>query len=146
MSLESWLKISLPAFPMGFTIFGVWGYFHENPLPLLPAPIAFWGLVVCFYLFSSLYTPDQRRYPLVATVFVTILWFTASLASHSLGKFLGSTSYTGLFSLMGRTDFWYAYICAGVAFAAGLWNFLRYEPTIASQIRENRLAIDGREE
>lgn len=145
MSPESWLKISLPAFPVGFTLFGVWLYWGENPLPLLPPPIAFWGLVVCFYLFSHLYIPE-RRYPLITTIFATVLWLVASLTSHSLGKFLGSTSYTGMLSLIARKDFWYAYTCAAVAFAAGLWNFLRYEPAIISQIREDRIAADERGE
>jgi len=142
MSPESWLKIAMPAFPVGYTVFGIWLYFGENPLPILPAPIAFWGLVVCFYLFSHLYTPEQRRYPLVTMVFATILWLVASLTSHNLSKFLGSTSYHGTLSLMGRTDFWYAYICSTAAFTGGLWNFRRYEPMIISQIRQDRFTAN----
>jgi hypothetical protein len=145
MSPESWLKVITPAFPIGFTIFGVWGYWHENPLPLLPAPIAFWGLMICFYLFSHLYIP-QRRYPLITMMFATVFWMVASMTSHSLGKFLGSASYGGVVSLLGRTDFWYAYICAVVSFAAGIWNFRRYEPIILSQVQADRHAANEAEE
>jgi hypothetical protein len=145
MSPESWFKICLPAFPVGFTVFGVWIYFHENPLPLLPAPLAFWGLVICFYLFTHLYIPE-RRYPFVLIILTTVLWLVAALTSHNLGKFISSTGYTGLLSVMGRTDFWYAYICGVVALVAGLLNFFRYEPAIVSQIREDRLAADEKEE
>ena len=145
MSSESWLKVFMPAFPVAFTVFGVWLYFGENPLPLLPAPIAFWGLVVYCYLFSHQYRP-QRRYPLVITIFSTVLWLVASLTSHNLGKFLGSTGYSGTLSLIARKDFWYAYICAAVALAAGLWHFFRYEPMIVSQIRQDRSAADQQEE
>jgi hypothetical protein len=49
---ESWLKIGLPGFPVAFTIFGVWLYWGDNPLPLLAPPLAFWGLVILLYLFS----------------------------------------------------------------------------------------------
>jgi hypothetical protein len=144
MSPESWLKIVTPAFPVGFTVFGVWAYFGENPVPLLPAPMAFWGLMICFYLFSHLYIPE-RRYPLITTIFATVLWLVASLTSRNLGKFLGSAGYTGALSVLARKDFWYAYICAAVAFAGGLWNFFRYEPMIVSQIRQDRFAADQEE-
>jgi hypothetical protein len=36
MSAESWLKIALPAFPLGFTILGIGLYWRENPIALLP--------------------------------------------------------------------------------------------------------------
>src|SRR2546422_1440645 len=70
MSSESWFKVSLPAFPAAFTIFGVGLYWGENPLPLLPPSIAFWGLVILFYLFTHLYVPN-RAYPLLFTIFVS---------------------------------------------------------------------------
>lgn len=143
MSLESWLKIIMPAFPVGFTIFGVWAYWGENPLPLLPPPLAFSGLVVCFYLFTHLYFPN-RRYPFIMTIFVTLLWLVACITSHNLGKFLGSPSYSGVLSVVTRKDFWYAYVCSVIAFASGLLNFFRYEPMIAAQIQDDRSAA-GRE-
>ncbi len=118
MTSESWLKISLPAFPVGFTMFGVWLYWGENPLPLLPPSIAFWGVVILFYLFSHFDVPN-RRYPLLLMICSSVLWLVASITSHSLAKFLTSTRYRGLGSILASTDFWYAYVCAGVGGAIG---------------------------
>jgi hypothetical protein len=141
MSRESWFKIVMPAFPVGFTIFGVWIYWRENPLALLPSPIAFAGVVILFYLFTHLYVPS-RRYPLIMIMLATILWLVASITAHNLGKFLSSREYSGAASIMTRTDFWYAYICAGIAFAAALKNFLRYEPLIVARVQEDRRELN----
>ena len=141
MPLESWLKIAMPAFPIGFTLVGTCLYWKENPLPLLAPPIAFWGLMICYYLFGTLYVP-QRRYPLVMMMIATLLWLVASLTSHSLAEFLHSDCYRGPLSLIRRTDFWYAYICAAGSLFGGLKNFLEYEPQILAQVRLNRAAAD----
>jgi hypothetical protein len=61
MALESWLKIALPAYPVLFTIFGVWLYWGDNPVALLAPSIAFWGLMVLFYLFSHVYASLRYR-------------------------------------------------------------------------------------
>jgi hypothetical protein len=141
MSAESWLKIALPAFPLGFTILGIGLYWRENPIALLPPPLAFWGLVILFYLFSHLYVPN-RRYPLIMMILGTTLWLLASITSHNLAKFLTSSRHAGFFSVLSQTDFWYSYACAGVGAWVGIRNFLRFEPSIVSQIREDRETID----
>ena len=141
MAPESWLKISLPAFPVLFTILGVWLYWHENPLPLLAPSVAFWGVVVLFYLFSHLDLPDGRSYPLFLIIAATSLWMVSAITSHNLGRFVISTRYSGLLSVFGSTDFWYAYICAAVACGTGLRHFLRYEPEIVEQIKKDRERI-----
>jgi hypothetical protein len=145
MAPESWLKISLPAFPVAFTIFGVWGYWHENVLPLLAPSVAFWGLVVLFYLFSHLDLPN-RSYPLFLIIAAAGLWMVSAITSHNLGKFVASNKYVGLRSVFSNTDFWYAYICSAVAGIAGLVHFIRYEPDIVEQIRRDRerIALEGR--
>jgi|SRR6266850_1764958 len=142
MAPESWLKISLPAFPVAFTIFGVWLYWRENPLPLLAPSVAFWGVVVLFYLFSHLDLPDGRSYSLFLIIAATSLWMVSAITSHNLGRFVISTRYSGFWSVFGSADFWYAYICAAVACGTGLRHFLRYEPEIVEQIRKDRESIE----
>jgi len=142
MAPESWLKISLPAFPVAFTIFGVWLYWRENPLPLLAPSVAFWGVVVLFYLFSHLDLPDGRSYSLFLIIAATSLWMVSAITSHNLGRFVISTRYSGFWSVFGSADFWYAYICAAVACSTGLRHFLRYEPEIVEQIRKDRESIE----
>jgi hypothetical protein len=136
MLLESWFKIGLPAFPIGFTLLGAWLYWGDNPLALLPPPVAFWGVVVLFYLFSHLYVPN-RRYPLVLTIFASVLWLVASITAHNLATFLASNRVPGL-SILGNKDFWYAYISAAAGCSVALWNFLRYEPLIVNKSRQDR--------
>ncbi len=144
MSAESWYKISLPAFPVAFTVFGVWLYWGENPLPLLPPSISFWGLMILFYLFTHLYVPN-RMYPLLLTIFGTALWMVASITSHKFGKFLTSERYSGFLSILLNKDFWYAYICAGVVCAVGLRDFFRFESLILAKSQEDRDAIEPEE-
>jgi hypothetical protein len=142
MAPESWLKISLPAFPVAFTIFGVWLYWHENPLPLLAPSGAFWGVVVLFYLFSHLDLPSGRSYSLFLIIAATSLWMVSAITSHNLGKFVASNRYVGVGSVFSNTDFWYAYICSASACAAGLLHFIRYEPEIVKQIKKDRERIE----
>jgi len=139
---ESWYKVSLPAFPVAFTLAGVWLYWGENPVALLPSPVAFWGLVVLFYLFTHLYVPN-KRYPLLLTISATLLWLIASITSHNLGKFLISGRYSGPASVLANKDFWYSYVSAGVGCLIGLRNFFRFEPVIAGKSLEDRSAADA---
>lgn len=133
---ESWLKIALPAYPVLFTIFGIGFYWGDNPAPLLAPSLAFWGLVVLFYLFSHLYTP--KRYPLFIVIGVSVLWLVSAITAHNLGKFVASSSYKGIGSLMSNKDFWYSYTCAVATSLAGLLNFIRYEPLIVKEIESAR--------
>jgi hypothetical protein len=143
MAPESWLKISLPAFPTAFTIFGVWLYWHENPLPLLAPAAAFWGVVVLFYLFSHLDVRDRRSSSLFLIIATASLWMVSAITSHNLGKFVTSTRYIGFGSVFSNTDFWYAYICSAVAWSAGLVHFIRYEPEIVEQTKKDRERIES---
>jgi hypothetical protein len=142
MSIESWLKIGLPAFPLAFTIVGAWWYWGDNPLALLPPPIAFWGLVVLFYLFTNLYIPT-RRYTLFLTIFASLLWLVSSITSHNLGRFITSKQYGGVLSAIETKDFWYAYICAIVGGGAAVMHFLRYEPDIVAKVRQDKAQLDA---
>src|SRR5882762_3672775 len=141
MAPESWLKISLPAFPVTFIVLGIWLYWGENPLPLLAPSIAFWGLVVLFYLFSHLEVVPNKNYQLILIIAATVLWFVSALTSHNLGKFVTSNRYSGFGSIFSTKDFWYAYICSAVACAIGLLHFIRYEPDIVEQIKKDRERI-----
>jgi Na+/citrate or Na+/malate symporter len=142
MPPESWLKISLPAFPVAFTIFGVWLYWGDNPLSLLAPSIAFWGLVILFYLFSHI-EMRNRSYPLILMIGATTLWLISSITSHSLGKFVTSSQYGGFVSIFSNKNFWYAYICCAVACGTGLGHFVRFEPLIVAQIERDRRRIDA---
>lgn len=142
MAPESWLKISLPAFPVGFTIVVVWLYWGENPLPLLAPALAFWGVVIFFYVFTHWYVPN-RGYPLVIMIFGAVLWFGCSITSHNLGKFFASGRYTGVKSLFSNRDFLAAYICCLANAIMGLINFRKYEPQIMAEIKEQRARIQS---
>jgi hypothetical protein len=137
MTLESWLKISLPAFPVVFALFGAGLYWHENVLPLLPPSLAFWGVVILMYLFSQWEVPG-KRYTHMVTMFVTCLWLVSSITAHNLGRFIGSDGYHGVRSAVSDRDFWFAYICAITGSAIGLVHFIRLEPLIADQVRLDR--------
>src|SRR5260221_12398232 len=137
MAPESWLKISLPAFPVAFTLFGVWLYWVENPLLFLAPAAAFWGLMILFYLFSHFDLPN-KAWPLFLIMGSTALWVVSSITSHNLGKFLTSKQYTGFVSVLSNKDFWFAYTCSVFACVVGLMHFFRLEPQIASQIQSDR--------
>jgi hypothetical protein len=140
MSSESWFKVSLPAFPAAFTIFGGWLYWGDNPVALLPPPIAFWGLVILFYLFTHTYVPSGRRYPIIVTISATSLWLVASITSHNLATFLSSNRQSGFVEIIAKKDFWFAYVCAALACAVGVWHFRRLEPLIVAQAERERTA------
>jgi Na+/citrate or Na+/malate symporter len=144
MQHDSWLKISLPAFPLAFVIFGVWLYWGDNPLPLLAPSLAFWGLVVLFYLFSHFELPN-RSYPMYLIIGTTALWLVASITSHNLARFVASNRYTGGRSVLWNKDFWYAYICAVVGGGVGLGHFIRLEPQIVAQVMRARHERDDLE-
>lgn len=143
MPTESWLKISLPAFPFAFSVFVVGLYWGENILALLPPALAFWGLMILYYIFSTWEVPG-RRYPLYLTIFVAILWFGSSLTAHTLAGFVDSSGYSGITSVLSRKDFWYAYGCALLGVVVGLIQFLRFEPLIIRQVERDRAhAVSG---
>jgi hypothetical protein len=137
MSPESWLKISLPAFPVAFAIIGVGLYWQDNIVALLPPSIAFWGLVTLMYLFSQLEVPG-KRYTHILIMFVTCLWLVSSITSHNLGKFIASAKYSGVASLLSDKDLWFAYGCAVVGSLFGVFHFVRLEPLIVSQTERDR--------
>src|SRR5271155_4355729 len=119
MTLESWLKISLPSFPVAFAVLVVGLYWQENILALLPPALALWGLMILYYLFSTWEVPE-RRSTYYLTISVSCLWFASSLTAHNLGKFVASRSYSGVASALSCKDFWCAYGCAVVGAIAGL--------------------------
>ncbi len=137
---ESWLKISLPAIPVAFTIFGIWLYWGENPLPLLAPSLAFWGVVIFFYLFTHCYVPT-KSYPLYLMVIASGFWLLSSITSHNLGKFLTSKEYTGTWSVLLNKDFRYAYICCLVDALGAVIHFFKYEPLIMAEIQAQRERI-----
>src|SRR5580658_7562982 len=141
MSSESWLKISLPACPVGFAVFVVGLYWRENILALLPPSLAFWGLMILYYIFSTWEVPG-KRYPLFLTILLAVLWFGSSLTAHSLGRFVASGSYSGVTSVLPKMDFWYAYLCGFVSSAVGLHQFRRFEPLIVAQAQKDRARHD----
>ena len=143
MAPESWLKVSLPAFPVAFTVFGVGLYWGENPLPLLAPPGAFWGVVVLFYLFTHLDLPKGRIYPLFLIVGASGLWVVAAITSHNLAKFITSAQYAGLASVFSNRDFLCAYICSLVAIGTAVIHFVRYEPIIMKKIENDRERIQS---
>jgi hypothetical protein len=139
MSSESWFKVGLSALPVGFTVFGTWGYWHENPLPLLAPNLAFWGVVIEFYLFTHIYVPESRA-PFVFAVCVSLLWLVSAITAHNLARFLASKNYSGLLSVLATRDFWYAYICAAVGSSMPLFRFLKHEPKIVAKTDIERAA------
>lgn len=140
MTWESWFKVGLPAIPVGYTILGVWLYWGENPLPLLAPSIAFWGVVVNFYLFTHVYLP-QKRSPFFLAIFTANLWLVASITAHNLGRFFAAGKFVGIHSLFCNKDFWYSYLFGTVGFAVALWQFVRHEPLIVAQIKRDREEI-----
>src|SRR6266481_4503585 len=134
MAPESWLKVGLPAYPVAFTVFGIWLYWRENPLPALAPAVAFWGVVILFYLFSHCEL-QNKSYPIFLVIGETVLWLVSSITSHNLGKFLLSKQYTGLVDVLSNTYFWFAYGCCIVSAIVGLLHFFRLEPLIAAQVR-----------
>jgi len=138
MSPESWLKIALPGFPVAFIILVNWVYWGENPLPLLPPSVAFWGFVILYYLFTNLYIAEKPSLPLILTGSTLVLWFAASLTSHSLGRFLLSDRYYGLLSILSNKDFLIACLCALVSFSVGIRHFCKYEPLIRANSQKDR--------
>ncbi len=141
MALESWLKISLPAFPVAFAVFVIGWYWDENILALLPPSVALWGLMILYYLFSTWEVPE-RRSTYYLTISVSILWFASSLTAHNLGKFIASSSYSGVTSALSCKDFWSAYGCAVVGAITGLIQFLRFEPLIVAKADGDRAQYD----
>jgi hypothetical protein len=142
MSSESWFKIALPALPFAFVIFGVGLYWGDNPLPLLPPSLAFWGVNILFYLYTHLYIPE-RRLTFILTAGVAALWLVSGITAHNLATFIGSTHYSGFVSVLVTRDFWYAYMCAFLCCSVGLFHFWRYEPLIVEQVKMDREAIQS---
>jgi hypothetical protein len=142
MNLESWLKVGLPAFPALFTIFGVWGYWNENPLPVLAPAVGFWGVVLLYYLFSNLVV-SSKNYPLFLIICTTALWVVSSITSHNLGKFLASAQHVGFWSVVLNKDFRYAYICAVIGALVGFFHFRRYEPEIVKELKRTRERLES---
>jgi hypothetical protein len=138
MTFESWIKVGLPAYPVAFTIFAVWLYWGDNPLPLLAPSIAFWGVVILFYIFTHCEPVISRFRALFLIVGETVLWSTASITSHNLGRFLLSKQYTGYVSVLSNKDFLFAYACSLVGCAVGLFHFFKWEPVIMAQIIADR--------
>ena len=84
MTAESWIKVGLPAYPVAFTIFAVWLYWRDNPLPLLAPSLSFWGIVVLFYIFTHCDPVISRSRSLFLMVGETILWF---YSEHHVAQF-----------------------------------------------------------
>jgi len=137
MTWESWFKVSLPSLPILFSVFGVWLYWGENPLPVLAPSIAFWGVTISFYLFTQVYKPNSRA-PFFLAIVTASLWAFASITSHNLALFLRAGSHSGFIDVLKNTDFWYSYVLAGVAFALSLWQFLVHEPGIMEHVRRQQ--------
>jgi hypothetical protein len=105
--------------------------------------LAFWGVVITYYLFGHLYLPN-RNTPFWLAVGTALLWLVSSITSQNLARFLASGNYQGLFSILHNRDFWYAYVFAAVGFAVALWQFSRHEPQIVAQIKRERARIRAR--
>jgi hypothetical protein len=132
VSSESWFKVALSVLPVAFTVFGVWGYWHENPLPVLAPNIAFWGVVLEFYLFSNLDVPESRA-PFFFSVGSALLWLVSAITAHHLVRALASNPTAGVVVMLRTTDFWYAYVAAVVGCAVPLRRFSKFEPLITAQ-------------
>ena len=137
MSSESWYKVALSALPVAFTVLGIWGYWHEDPLPLLAPNIAFWGVVLEFYLFSNLDVPGSRA-PFFFSVGSALLWLVSAITTHHMVRALASNPNGGLVFMMRTTDFWYAYVAAVVGCGVPLRRFLKFEPLIVEHMRNER--------
>ncbi len=136
MTWESWFKVGLPALPALWAVFGLWGYWGENPIPLLAPAVAYWGVVVVYYLFGRVYAPKTYS-PFWLAVFTVLLWFISSITSHHLSKFL-ALSTPRITQVIANRDFLYAYVCAVLSACLGLWQFLRHEPKIVERDRIQR--------
>lgn len=141
MNWESWLRISLPGMPAAYTLIAIWAWWHENPLPLLAPNIAFWGVVITFYLFTHLYIPKNISL-FSLTFFTSVVWIVSALASHSLAEFLASDEYSGLGSVLGTRYFWFAYIFAITGMGVALRMFIKYEPDIIAHAQSDRARIE----
>lgn len=137
MRWESWLKIALPAFPVGFTLLGLGLYWKENILPLLPPNIAFWGVVIAFYLFTHLFVPETTA-TFYLTAWTAALWLVASITSHNLAVFIASPDYGGFFRVFLELDFWFAYGFALLGVFPALRLFVINEPLIARETQRQR--------
>ena len=142
MTPESWFKICLPALPAGFTVLGVWGYWGQNPLPLLAPNMAFWGVVITFYLFTYLFRPGNRS-PYVLGVTTALLWLVSAVTGYNLGRFIASADYSGLKSVLSRTDFWYSYVFGVSGAGLALWQFLKHERGIVAQVEKEKAKLRG---
>ncbi len=146
LTLESWFKVGLPALPAVFTLLGVGGYWGENPLPILAPSLAFWGVVVVYYLFGRIYAPKTFA-PFWLAVSTAILWLLSAITSHNLAKFIASNKYGGIGSVLANKDFLWAYGFAMASVAIGLWQFLVHEPKILEHDRQMRgLLLPEKEE
>jgi hypothetical protein len=139
MTWESWFKIALSGLPVAYTIFGVWFYWGDNPIPLLAPSLAFWGVVIVYYLFGHIYLETNKE-PFWLAISTALLWLISNITSHNLGRFVSSTAYSGTLSVLGSKDFWYAYLCAVLSSGIGLWQFFKHEPNIMAQVLDDRAA------
>jgi hypothetical protein len=138
VSPESWFKVSLSGLPVAFTVIGVWGYWHEDPLRLLAPNIAFWGVVLEFYLFSNLEVPGSRA-PFYFSICSALLWLVSAITAHNLVRAFASNPKAGLLFELGSKDFWFSYSAAAFGCGIPLRRFFRYEPLIAEH-KQNRKA------
>ncbi len=137
MTWESSFKIGLPAIPLMYTVLAVWGYWGENPVALLPPQIAFWGVVITFYLFTHIYLPDSRA-PFFMTLLTSLVWLISSLTSHGLARIIASNDYQGFFSLLLSKDLWFSYGFSFAGFGVAFWQFVIHEPRIVAEARRQR--------
>lgn len=127
VSSESWFKVSLSALPVAFTVFGVWVYWHEDPLRLLAPNIAFWGVVLEFYLFSNLQVPASRA-PFYFSISSALLWLVSAITTHNLVRALASNPKAGVMFELGSKDFWFAYVAAAIGCGFRCGGFLSSSP------------------
>ncbi len=140
LTWESWFKVGLSALPVAFSILGVWVYWRENPLPVLAPSIAFWGVGTTFYLFTQIYIPESRA-PFYLAVFTALSWLLTSITAHNLAAFLRSPAYSGFWSILRNTDFWFSYAFALFSFGLALQQFCTREPRIVERISQQRSAV-----
>jgi hypothetical protein len=137
MTWESWFKIGLSALPTSFTIFGLWLYWGDNPLPVLAPSLGFWGVVIAFYLFTHIYVENSRA-PFFFATFTACLWLVSAITAHNLGQFLRANQQVGVLRLFKNKDFWYAYAPSTLSLGTALWQFLLHEPRIVREIEGER--------
>ena len=133
---ESWFKIGLPALPTFFSIFGAWLGWGRSPVPLLAPNVAFWGVVISFYLFTYMYRPT-RRTPFFVAVGTALCWFAACCYSMELSKIVESDAYktNGVSLVFGTRFFYLAYLFALTAFVNAMRLFVHHEPRIVRHQR-----------